>query len=323
MKKKTKTKIILLVFILLVFAGSFFVDKKLFNSLKDTIFSEIKSGVNTLKKEINKNETVESTKENNIILDKDFMVLFIDVGQADSILIKSQDEYMLIDAGNNADGPKLVNFFNELSIKEFKYVFGTHAHEDHIGGMDNIIKNFKVKNFYMPNATTTTQTFLEILEQLEKKKIAFKTPNIGTKLKLGESNIEIIYVGENEEDLNDTSIIIKVTYKNTSFLFTGDTTSNVEKEILDKEIESDVLKVAHHGSKYSSSASFLNKVKPKYAIISCGKNNDYGHPHDVILKKLKKLKTNIYRTDKLGTIIVISDGKNITIKNAKTDTNGE
>lgn len=323
MKKKTKTKIILLVFILLVFAGSFFVDKKLFNSLKDTIFSEIKSGVNTLKKEINKNETVESTKKNNIILDKDFMVLFIDVGQADSILIKSQDEYMLIDAGNNADGPKLVNFFNELSIKEFKYVVGTHAHEDHIGGMDNIIKNFKVKNFYMPNATTTTQTFLEILEQLEKKKIAFKTPNIGTKLKLGESNIEIIYVGENEEDLNDTSIIIKVTYKNTSFLFTGDTTSNVEKEILDKEIESDVLKVAHHGSKYSSSASFLNKVKPKYAIISCGKNNDYGHPHDVILKKLKKLKTNIYRTDKLGTIIVISDGKNITIKNAKTDTNGE
>ncbi len=318
--KKRKKKLYLLLFILLIFVVSFFINKDLYNSLKDTIVGEIKSSVTKIKDELNKDNNTK--KISNIKLNKDFMILFIDVGQADSILIKSNDEYMLIDAGNNKDGAKLTTFFSDLNIKEFKYVVGTHAHEDHIGGMDNIIKNFKIKNFYMPDEITTTESFNDVLSALESKNIKFQTPNINQKLKLGDAVINIIYVGTNMEDLNDTSIILKITYKDTSYLFTGDATSEVEKEILNKDIESDVLKVGHHGSKYSNSAQFLNKVKPKYAIISCGKNNDYGHPHSVVVDKLKKLKATIYRTDKLGTIVLTSDGKNINIMTVKTDTNG-
>ena len=319
-RKKSKKKLYLLLFILLVFVISFFFNKDLYNSLKDTIVGEIKSSVTKLKDEINKNDN--SKKVSNIKLNKEFMILYLDVGQADSILIKSKDEYMLIDAGNNKDGRKLTTFLSDLDIKEFKYVVGTHAHEDHIGGMDDIIKNFKIKNFYMPDAVTTTETFNDVLSALESKNIKFQTPSIGQKLKLGDAVINILSVKSEAEDLNDTSIVLKVTYKDTSYLFTGDATSEVEKEILNKDIESDVLKVGHHGSKYSNSAQFLNKVKPKYAIISCGKNNDYGHPHSVVVDKLKKLKATIYRTDKLGTIVLTSDGKNINIMSAKTDTNG-
>ena len=325
MKKKTKRKIITLLFIAIFLAGSYFVDKDFFNDLKDTIFKEVNNAKSNIEKEIKKASIVDDNVEKieSIELNEELMVFFLDVGQADSILVKSQDEYMLIDAGNNGDGPKLVDYFNSLGIKELKYVVGTHAHEDHIGGMDNIIKNFKIKNFYMPDVETTTQTFVEVLDALEKKKVAFKTPKIGTKLKLGESEVEVLYVGTSKEDLNDTSIVLKLTYKDVSFLFTGDATNNVEREILDKDLESTVLKVGHHGSKYSSSASFLNKVRPKYAIISCGVNNDYGHPHDVVIKKLKRLNSTILQTNQLGTIVVISDGTNLEFKNIKTNTNGE
>ena len=324
MKRRTKRKIIALLFIAIFLVGSYFVDKDFFNELKDTIFNEVTNVKNSIEKEIikeNNNENIE--KIESIELNEELMVFFLDVGQADSILIKSQDEYMLIDAGNNEDGPKLVNYFNTLGIKEFKYLVGTHAHEDHIGGMDNIINNYKIKNFYMPDVETTTQTFVEVLDALEKKKIVFKTPKIGTKLKLGDSIIDVLYVGTSKEDLNDTSIVLKLTYKDVSFLFTGDATNNVEREILNKDLESTVLKVGHHGSKYSSSASFLNKVRPKYAIISCGNNNDYGHPHDVVIKKLKRLNSTILQTNQLGTIVVISDGTNLEFKNIKTNTNGE
>ena len=122
--------------------------------------------------------------------------------------------------------------------------------------------------------------------------------------------------------MNDDSIVLKLTYKNISFLFTGDITQNVEKELLQSNISSTVLKVAHHGSKYSNSANFLRKVNPKYAIISCGVNNEYYHPHNVVLEKLEKLNTKIYRTDIDGTIVALTDGTNIEFKTIKTYTDG-
>lgn len=250
-------------------------------------------------------------------------IYYLDVGNADSILIRYHDSNVLIDAGNNGDGEKLVNYFNELGIKKFKYVIGTHAHEDHVGGMDDIINNFKINHFYMPSTITTTKTFEDILDSLDKNNVKFETPEIDHKFKVEDLNFRIIYIGDDKEDLNKTSIILKMTYKNTSYLFTGDTTSEIENQILDKNIESTVLKVAHHGSQYSSSAKFLNKVKPQYAIIEVGKNNDYGHPKDIVLKKLNKVGAKIYRTDRDKTIHLISDGDNIKIEKIKTDTNGE
>jgi len=267
-------------------------------------------------KEFREEIKVEEKKEN-------FQIRYIDVGEADSILIQNNGKYALIDAGNNEDGEKLVKYFQSLGIQKLEYVIGTHAHEDHIGGMDDIIKNFQINHFYMPDVVTTTRTFEEILENLEKKSIRFETPKIGETFTLDETNFKIIWVGDNEEDLNSTSIILRAKYKNTTYLFTGDATIEVEKQILDEEIESDVLKVSHHGSKQSNSDAFLRKVNPKYAIISVGKENDYGFPKKVILNKLKSIGSKIYRTDELGTIIVSSDGNEIYVTSEYTDTNGE
>ena len=327
MKKRTKKKIIkkikkffitfLLIIIILI--GTFFIDKETFHKLTNNIMQEIEKITKKIETEIGKYR-----KENydKIDLNNNFIVFFLDVGQAESILIKSDDEYMLIDAGNNNDGEKIVNYFKYLKVNEFKYVFATHAHEDHIGGMDNIINSFKIDNFYMPDDPTTTETFIEVLNALEKNKVTLTTPQADTKLKLGKADIDIISAKKSKTDLNDTSIVLKVTYNNISFLFTGDITQNIEKELLNKDINSTVLKVAHHGSKYSNSAQFLNRVKPKYSIISCGINNEYYHPHKVVLDKLEKLNSKIYRTDLDGTIVAMSDGINIEFKAIKTYTDG-
>lgn len=249
-------------------------------------------------------------------------VSFIDVGQADSVLIRNGNYNMLIDAGNNEDGEKLVNYFKSLGIEEFTYVFATHPHEDHIGGMDDIINNFKIDNYYMSNKLSTTKTFMDVLDALDGRNLKYTVPNKGDTLKLGDANIKVIYPGDDKSNINDSSIVLKITYGKNSFLLTGDATSNVERKIYNEDIKSDVLKVAHHGSSYSSTDVFLDRVKPYYAVISAGKNNIYNHPSNKTLEKLNKRNIKVYRTDLDGTIVFISDGDNLSVKALKTDTNG-
>ena len=310
MKSKRKNKKELwLVLIFMILGLVFKLDDDLYEKLTDTVFKE--------------NTNIEENIDGNVDKEGELLkVSFLDVGQADSILINANNKYMLIDAGNNEDGEKLVMYLKSLGIEKFDYVVGTHAHEDHIGGMDNIIDSFDIGTFYMPDVITTTKTFEDVLDSLEKKNLNFDTPQIGSTFDLGKAKIETIYVGKDSKNLNNSSIILKLTYGNVSFLFTGDTESDVEKTLLNKDIESDVLKVAHHGSNTSSSNDFLKKVNPKYAIISVGTGNSYGHPKSVILDRLEKLGTKIYRTDELGTIIVTTDGEKIEVSNVKTDTNG-
>lgn len=253
---------------------------------------------------------------------ENFSVSFIDVGQADSVLIRNGNYNMLIDAGNNEDGEKLVNYFKSLGIEEFTYVFATHPHEDHIGGMDDIINNFKIDNYYMSNKLSTTKTFMDVLDALDGRNLKYTVPNKGDTLKFGDANIKVIYPGDDKSNINDSSIVLKITYGKNSFLLTGDATSNVERKIYNEDIKSDVLKVAHHGSSYSSTDVFLDKVKPYYAVISVGKNNIYNHPSNKTLEKLNKRNIKVYRTDLDGTIVFISDGDNLSVKALKTDTNG-
>ena len=302
MRKKDKRALISFIVLLIIGVYYFYTDNISKSNNKDVQY-----------------KTQETTK---ITSDDKLNVSFIDVGQADSILIQNNGESMLIDAGNNEDGDKLVNYFNSIGISEFKYVVGTHAHEDHIGGMDNVIENFKIDNFYMPDVITTTATFEDVLDALDSKSVAFQTPEVDSTFNLGDASIRVIYVGSDGSDLNDSSIVLKLVYGENSFLFTGDATSKVEKTILNKDINSDVLKVGHHGSNYSSTTEFLKAVNPKYAVISVGVNNTYRHPADSTLSKLKELGTKVYRTDDSGTVIASSDGKNITFQTMNTDTNG-
>lgn len=256
------------------------------------------------------------------IKDGDLKIYFIDVGQADSILISNNNHNMLIDAGNNGDGKKLVNYFKSLNINSFDYVVGTHPHEDHIGGMDDIIRNFDIKNYYMPEKLSTSKTFEDVLDSLIEKNMQYTVPKIGDVLTLDDAKLNVIYVGDETNDANDSSIVLKLTYGNNSALFTGDASSKVEKKILNYDIKSDILKVGHHGSSYSTLNEFLNKVNPKYAVIEVGKNNIYNHPTNDTLDKLIKRNIKVYRTDINGTIIFTLNGNTYSVETINTDTNG-
>ena len=228
-------------------------------------------------------------------------VYFIDVGQADSILIKNKEQSMLIDAGNNDDGNMVVNFIKEKGISKLNYVIGTHPHEDHIGGLDDVINNFDVENIYLPKIQTNTKTFESVLDAVANKGLTITSPAKGDTFLVGDAKCEIMTESiENKKNLNLASITIRLEFGNNSFLFMGDAeTQNEQTRLWPK---TDVLKVGHHGSDTSTSQNFLDQVQPKYAVIMVGTGNDYGHPKDTILKRLENLGTKIYRTDKEGTI---------------------
>jgi competence protein ComEC len=255
-------------------------------------------------------------------LNTNLKVSFLDVGQADAILIQDGQDNMLIDAGNTEDGPKLVTYLKNNGIDTFKYVVGTHAHEDHIGGMSDIVNNFTIENYYMPDVLTTTKTFEDLLDALNNKNIKLQTPSINDTFTLNNANFKVLYVGTDSENLNNSSIVLKMTYGNMKFLFMGDATNTVEKAIINDDLAADVLKVGHHGSSTSSSQDFLNKVSPKYAVISVGKDNTYNLPSAKTLTKLNNLNVKVYRTDELGTIIMQSDGNTIDVTTINSDTNG-
>lgn len=264
----------------------------------------------------------ESVPVTNIVT-SDLQIYYFDVGQADSILINNNNTSMLIDAGNNSDGPLLVDYIKEkLNINKIDILVGTHPHEDHIGGLDDIINELEIGEIYLPEAITTTQTFEEVITAIENKNISITVPEIGDKFKLGEADFEIIYTGNEDKGLNEASIVINMLYGKKSYLFTGDTTEEIEKTFLNKNINIDVLKVAHHGSRYSSSEDFLEIATPEYAIISVGEGNSYEHPHIEAINRIKQYTNNIYMTEEKGTILLTSDGNEINIEFINTNTNG-
>ncbi len=250
------------------------------------------------------------------VAQEDLLIDFIDVGQADSILIRNQDKVMLIDAGTNEAGETVVNYLQNLGITKIDYVIGTHPHEDHIGGLDDVINHFDIGQIYMPKIETTTKTFEDVLESIENKNLTVTAPNKGDKIELGQAAGEFMTEPILDEDnLNVSSLVLRVEFGNTSYLFMGDAEEENEKTILWPK--TDVLKVGHHGSSTSSSESFLEQVKPQYAIIMAGKDNSYGLPTQETIDKLNNIGSEIYRTDENGTIQMTSDGNTIEIKTNK------
>lgn len=240
---------------------------------------------------------------------------YIDVGQGDSILLQQGGHNMLIDTGTNDSTDSLISYLSKQNIGKIDYLVLTHPHEDHIGGADKVIEKFNVGTIIMPKITQTTKTYKDVVAAMNTKKLKAEAPVPGSAFKLGDANCEILGpINSNKEDLNTYSIVMKVTFGSNSFMFTGDAQTSNEKDMIKKgyNLKADVLKVGHHGSRTSSSEAFLEAVNPKYAVISCGKGNDYGHPHKEIMDRLQKLGIKVYRTDESGTIICTSDGKNIS-----------
>ena len=243
--------------------------------------------------------------------DCDVLVHYIDVGQGDAIFANLPGgKTLLIDAGET--GADVVDYITGIGETKIDYVIATHPHSDHIGGMEDVINTFEISKFFMPEVSHTTSVFENMIDSLIEKQVDseyIKSGDVifdsdGLKIQVLSPN------GDEFDDLNNYSAIVKLTYKNKSFLFTGDAEKKAEK-LITGDVSADVLKVGHHGSDTSTGKAFLDKVNPEVAVISVGAGNDYGHPDDRVLKRLEKKNITILRTDISGTIIIGTDGDNI------------
>ena len=305
-RKRGKQKLIgsIVGIIVLAIAGIFGLNNENINKLL-----EVENNINTVAEQ----ETVTSS----LPVDGNLNIYFIDVGQADSILITNNNSSMLIDAGNNEDGQDVVNFIKDKGITKLDYVVGTHPHEDHIGGLDDVINSdLEITNIYMPQIETTTKTFEDVLDAIENKGLSITSPKKGDTFNVGNASLEVMTDSILDEDnLNLSSITLLMQYGNNKFLFMGD--AEQENEETRDWPKVDLLKVGHHGSNTSSSDKFLNETKPTYSIIMAGEGNSYGLPTEETLNKLQSIGSTIYRTDLNGTITVTSDGENIEITTSK------
>ena len=244
--------------------------------------------------------------------DSNFKIFYFDVGQADCSLIMNNDKTMLIDAGNEEDGPLIVECLKGLGIEKLDYLIGTHAHEDHIGGLDDVISEFSIGTIYMPKVQTNTKNFEDVLNAIENKNLTIEMPVIGESFNLDDCNCTIVSANNETEDLNLSSIVLRLTYGTQSFLFMGD--AEIENEEAISWDKTNVIKIGHHGSDTSTSEEFLAQIQAELAIISVGEENDYGHPNDEVLNRLKQKNVNIFRTDMDGTIILTCDGNTNTME---------
>ena len=266
---------------------------------------------------LNENPT-ENTTENiteNITenTDSTFSIHFIDVGQADAALIECDGSYMLIDGGNRADSDKMYAILKEKEIKHLEIVVGTHGHEDHIGGLPGALNYATAGLTLSPVKAFDSKAFSNFKKYADLNGGGITIPSVGDSYSLGSASVKILGVNGGT-DTNDTSIVLKVTYGNTTFLFTGDAEREAEQAILasGEDISATVLKVGHHGSDSSTTYPFLREIMPKYAVISVGEGNTYGHPTDDTLSRLRDADVQVFRTDLQGDIYCVSDGETVT-----------
>ena len=317
-KKSNNFIITIIVFIFLCVSGYFGTDYFLDTS------NNIAKEASANEVQITTSASIENADEVDLNNDK-LNIIFFYVGQADCTLIKLNDEVMLIDAGNNSDGKNVVSFLQEKGITQIDYLVGTHADEDHIGGIDDVIKSMEIGTFLIPTVGSGTD-YKNAVEAAEEKNIPIEHPTMGEVFIFEDAHFEIMSAMEEEGTSdNNSSLVIELTYNNTKYLFMGDAETEVENSRSWNKVN--VLKVGHHGSNSSSSTKFLEQVKPQYSIIEVGKNNSYNLPSDKAIKRLEESGTQILRTDKtngdeVGSFWLTSDGNTIDIKKVNINLDG-
>lgn len=251
-----------------------------------------------------------------------FEVHFIDVGEGDASLIICDGEAMLIDGGEPAQSSKIYAYLKENKVDKIKYLVATHGHSDHIGGLSAALNYASVELVLSSTTSYDTDVFEGFLRQLDKQKLAITIPAKGDVFELGSAKVLVIGPSKTYDDENDNSLVVKVIYGSNSFLFTGDAERSAELAMVsecESDLRSTVLKVGHHGSDTSTSYPFLRAIMPLYSVISVGGDNSYGHPTDAVISRLEDAESEILRTDLRGTIIMRSDGENISYVAEKTE----
>lgn len=249
---------------------------------------------------------------------KSLDVHFIDVGQADASLVISDGEAMLIDGGNSEDSNLIYSYLTDYGVEHLEYIIASHAHEDHMGGLSGALEKTTVGKIYMPKAGSDNKFYQKFMEK--SKDIEKIVPKSGESFTLGDCKVELMVPAKDfSDELNNTSIITKVTCGEKSFLFTGDAEREEEEDILAQglDIRADVLKAGHHGSDSSSTYPFLREIMPEIVVISVGKGNEYGHPHNEALSRFSDAGAIVYRTDESGHIVIHTDGENLTVNQRK------
>ena len=253
-----------------------------------------------------------------------FAVHFIDVGQADAALVLCDGKAMLIDGGNAPDSNLIYTYLKKQGITHLDYIIGTHAHEDHIGGIPGALQVATVDTVYCSNTSYSTKAFKNFVSAVQAKGKSITVPTVGTTFNLGSAVCTILAVNTEKGGANNSSIVMRIVYGNTTFLFTGDAEREVEEKLLSSgvDLKADVLKVGHHGSNSSTTYPFLRAIMPEYAVICVGTGNTYGHPTENTLSRLRDADVKTFRTDKQGDIICVSDGNTVTFtpsRNANMD----
>ena len=255
-----------------------------------------------------------------------FQVHFIDVGQADAALVICDGHAMLIDGGNAEDSDLVYSYLERHGVKHLDYMVASHAHEDHIGGLSGALNYATVGTAFCPVTEYSSKVFQSMVKYLDDQEKVLTVPEPGDRFTLGSAWVEILGPVKEYDDTNDTSIVLRIDYGETSFLFTGDMETGAEQDLMESgaDVRATVLKAGHHGSDTSTSYQFLREVMPKYTVISVGEGNSYGHPSEEVLSRFRDAGTEVYRTDMQGHIIAVSDGKTVachTEKEADTATN--
>lgn len=258
-------------------------------------------------------QTGEEMPSETISADSSFQIQFIDVGQADAALISCDGHYMLIDGGNKADSDVIYTILKRNNITHLDLVVGTHAHEDHIGGLPGAFQFATAEKTLCPVTEYNSKAFENFASAAKEKGGGITVPQVGDTFYVGAARVKILGVNE-DDDTNNTSIVLRIDYGETSFLFTGDAEREAEQKMLERGeyLEATVLKVGHHGSDSSTTYPFLREVMPKHAVISVGQGNDYGHPTKETLSRFEDAGVEVYRTDLQGDVFCSSDGKDVT-----------
>jgi beta-lactamase superfamily II metal-dependent hydrolase len=263
----------------------------------------------------------EDIQPNSPLASNEIRVHYIDVGQGDATLIQSADNTVLIDGGDTKTQKKFINYLRSTGITSIDYVIATHPHTDHIGGLSQVVQQFAVKDVLMLDTIYKSPSFKQLIVAMEAKGLKYATPAVGDTFAAGIIKFTVLAPAKKFKDLNDMSIVIRMVYGETAFLFTGDAEGLSEREMLRGELplRSNVLKAGHHGSGSSSTSEFLDAVSPSVVVISCGKKNVYGFPDEKVLKNVLKPERNItlFRTDEDGTVVISTDGQNITLPSKK------